>query len=482
MSLGTVIFWLLLLNYLAVPLVVCSVLLRRKEPASLAAWCLLVITVPFFGMFLYWVLGSERIPRRARRRAKRIKRLSARLLHRIQTEELVARDDFDIGLAPPLAEIERLGRRLAHMPGTAGNQVELINDTQLYFERLAELIRSAQRHLHLTYYIWNDDDTGREFRQYVIDAAQRGVECRIILDAAGAFSLKRSFLKPLTDAGVEVRFFLPQLIHRRRLTVNFRNHRKIAIADGAVGLIGSQNIGDEYRGRDPNLPVWIDTNLRLVGPSVLYLQEVFAEDWFFCAKKDLSGPQYFPPPSTDGQSIVQILPTGPDQTSGALEHVLFAAVAEARETIRIVTPYFVPDRAMRAALRHAALRGVRVELIVSQVTDVIGIIWASRSYYAELLDVGVNIYEWPLGMLHSKFMTIDDQWMMVGSANIDVRSFRLNFEATALVYDQQITQAAGEWFAARREESEQMTLEEVYGWPLRSKLALGLARLVSPVL
>lgn len=482
MTFGGVVTLLLLLNYLLVPVLIVNLLLRRKEPASLAAWGLLILIVPFLGMMVYWVFGSERIPRKARRRKRRIAKLSKRLKRQIKSDVRPIEFGADLELAPTMADVEQLGRRLANMPATGGNNVVVLHDTEAMFKRLAELIDDAQHHLHLSYYVWNEDDTGQEFRDHVIRAAQRGVECRVLLDAAGSFGVTKRFLQPLHDAGVRVHFFLPHLIKHRRMTINFRNHRKIAIADGRVALIGSQNIGDEYRGRDPELPVWIDTNLRLIGPAVSFLQEVFAEDWFYTAKEDLNGPLYFPPPRSDGRTVVQIMPTGPDQTSGALEHILFGAVSQAKRSIRIVTPYFVPDRAIRMGLRHAALRGVRVEILVSQQTDVAAIIWASRSYYAELVEVGVAIHEWPLGMLHSKFMTVDDEWAVIGSANVDVRSFRLNFELTAIVYDNEIAVSCSQWFEQRREEAQQVGLEQVYGWPLRWRLACGLARLISPVL
>lgn len=482
MALSTIWSWMLVLNYVVVPFVLGSLLLRRKEPASLAAWGLAIVFVPFMGMVFYWVLGSERIPRKARRRRKRIARLTSRLLHRIQADAAAAQEPVNLLEDGSLLDIERMGRRLAQMPATGGNQVELLNDTASFYDALTQMIRDARRHLHLEFYIWNDDQTGREFRDLLIEAAQRGVECRVLLDAAGAYKIGRRFLSPWRRAGVQVAFFLPRIFERWRFTVNFRNHRKLVVADGRTALLGSQNIGDEYRGRHPALPVWIDSNVKLSGPAVAFVQEVFAEDWFYSTRQDLSGPGYFQQATVAGTSVMQVLPTGPDQAPYALEHVLFCAVAEARRSIRIATPYFVPDRAMRMALRHAALRGVEVELIVSQRTDVMGIIWASRSFYAELLDVGVKIYEFPLGMLHSKVITIDDAWAMVGSANMDVRSFRLNFELTALVYDVEVARQGASWFAARRDESQPVRLEDVYRWPLVRRMAAGFWRLLSPVL
>jgi cardiolipin synthase len=246
--------------------------------------------------------------------------------------------------------------------------------------------------------------------------------------------------------------------------------------------MGSQNIGDEYRGRLRRLSPWYDTHLRVNGPAALFLQRTFAEDWLFATRENIGGEQYFPPPERPGRSVIQILPTGPDQNVSPLEQIVFAAVASARETIRITTPYFVPGPGLRMALIHASSRGVRVELVLPTRSDSLIMLWAARSFYAELVDAGVKIYEYDGGVLHSKIVTVDDRWCMVGSANMDVRSFRLNFEITALLYDQDVTRQLSESIARFCHRARIISARDVWHRRLHQQLIEGTARLLTPLL
>jgi len=267
----------------------------------------------------------------------------------------------------------------------------------------------------------------------------------LLLDAVGCRRIRRAFLRPLLDAGVQVAFFMPLWVFtlRKRFSLHLRNHRKIAIIDGQTAFLGSQNIGDEYRGRLRGLSPWYDTHLRVQGPAALFVQQTFAEDWYQATRERLDNLAYFPEPQRLGHSVVQVLPTGPDQPGSSLAQILFAAVSSAQDSIRIATPYFAPDVAVRMALAHACYRGVRVCLLLPTRSDSRLALWAARSFYHELLAGGVEIYEFDAGVLHSKIVTVDDRWCMVGSANMDVRSFRLNFEATALIYDPAVAGGLG---------------------------------------
>ncbi len=477
-------FWAaaLIANYLVALFVVVSVLRRRGEPAAMLAWIFAVITLPFLGSTLYAILGSNRIRRKASRRRRRVAHMLAEFSRR--AEQAVRAEGSAPGqeLPPELARVEQMGRRVAQMPATGGNEVEVYEEAEATFAALEEAIRSARRHVNLLYYIWQPDETGRHFRDLLAERARRGLACRVLLDSVGCLALRRSFTRPMVEAGVRVAFFLPLYPFGRRWTLHMRNHRKIAVIDGQVGFVGSQNIGDEYRGRFRRLSPWYDSHMRVSGPAALFLQQTFAEDWFFATREDLDREEFFPRPQPAGRSVVQILPTGPDQDISALGQLLFAAISAAQRSIRIATPYFVPDPALQMALIHAAYRGVRVEIVLPTRTDATFVLWAARSFYAELLEAGVEIYEFEEGVLHSKIITVDERWCMLGSANMDVRSFRLNFEITALVYDQTIAgrlAASIDRCAAR---SRRITRRDVWGRKLHQQLIEGAARLFAPLL
>ncbi len=425
-------------NYVLVLITLGFVLLqRRREPAAMLAWILALLLLPGLGLVLYWLLDSARLRRKSSRRRRRVAHLLARFQDWAERQGLGGAEAAPADLPPDLTPIAQIGQRLAGVPVTAGNEVTILEEANETYAALEAAIRSARHHVHLEYYIWRADETGRHFADLLIERARAGVECRLLLDAVGSWTLRPAFLRPLRQAGVRVAFFLPlwPLTAGRRLSVHLRNHRKIAVVDGQVAFTGSQNIGDEYRGRRKALSPWFDTHLRVHGPAAAFLQETFAEDWFLATRESLDREAYFPVPDRRGTSLVQIVPSGPDHSVSVLAQVVFAAFAAARQSIRMATPYFVPDPTVRMALASACFRGVKVRIVVPSRSDSRLVLWAGRSYYPELLEHGVEIYEYDGGVLHSKLVTVDERWAMLGSANMDVRSFRLNFEITALLYD-----------------------------------------------
>jgi cardiolipin synthase len=435
-------FWLLVLaaNYLLALIAVATVLRRRSEPTAMVAWIFAILTVPGLGMLLYWLLGSRRLHRKIGRRRRRVAHLLAGLKHWAEQQSRSATEAPEVGLPADLAGIAKLGRRLADMPAIGGNEVALLEEANATHAALDEALRAARHHIHMEYYIWQPDETGHHFRDLVIERARAGVECRLLLDAVGCRRVGRGFLRPLLDAGVRVAFFMPiySFPLRKRWSVHLRNHRKIVVVDGQVALMGSQNIGDEYRGRLARLSPWYDTHMRLSGPAALFLQQTFAEDWYLAMREPLDSEHYFRPPQRPGSSLVQILSSGPDQSVSTLAQIVFAAVSSSRSSIRISTPYFVPDLPVRLALLHACYRGVQVKLVLPTRSDSQLALWAARSFYPELIDAGVEIHEYDGGVLHSKLVTVDDRWCLLGSANMDARSFRLNFEVTAVIYDPRV--------------------------------------------
>jgi cardiolipin synthase len=360
--------------------------------------------------------------------------------------------------------------------------VTLYYDSEQTFLALQLAIESAESHVHMEYFIFQPDETGRAVRDLLIAKCRKGVPCRLLLDYVGCFWWPREFLRSLIDGGIEVVFFMPAVpwwIGRR---MNFRNHRKIVVVDGRIGFTGSQNIGDEYLGRLKKFGAWRDTHMRLIGPAVQQLQEVFVEDWHFATGTDLVGDECFPAVDPAGEQVVQIIPTGPGGHGRAMHHLLYAAIAAAEYSVCIATPYFVPDLPMLVAIQSAAYRGVRVQMLIPAKSNHWLVLWAGRSFYSEMCDAGVEIYEHRETMLHSKVVVIDKSWAMVGSANMDQRSFRLNFEVTAILFDEAPARDLYRDFAALRDGSQRTDPRRWRDASFRESILLGTARLASPLL
>lgn len=359
--------------------------------------------------------------------------------------ELRASLDDDLGGAVVSTETSQIGRsQLALLnadqgvfPATRDNAVEVLLSGDEAYDAFERAVRDARHHIHFEFYIWRADETGRRFRDLLMEKARAGVEVRVLYDGIGGSEVHGEFMRPLVEAGGRAAPFLPVNIFERRLRVNFRNHRKIIVVDGQVGFTGGVNIGDEYR-------EWEDTAVRLEGPVVYQLQEVFAEDWYFATGENLATNLYFPPafgPSAceapPGSATARVIASGPDLKRQIMHQVFFMAISLARTRIWLVTPYFIPEQSIIAALTTAALRGVDVQLIVpgDGASDVSIARWAGQAFYEELLESGVKIHEYKGKVLHAKVLLVDDVWSFVGSANLDIRSFRLNFEINCLVSD-----------------------------------------------
>ncbi|MCA9017048.1 MAG: cardiolipin synthase, partial [Planctomycetaceae bacterium] len=392
--------------------------------------------------------------------------------------QLLSRENY----LPLNQNLMRLAQNISHTVPTIGNQIELLNDTNRTLGLIKQAIMNAEHSLHLEYYIWQPDRSGTMVRDMLIEKAKAGVEVRFLYDGFGSLNLRNHFFRPMLEAGIQVAPFLPGASFRERWSFNLRNHRKIVIVDGKTAFTGGMNIGDEYLGQDAELGFWRDTHLKIEGPETLQLQQVFAEDWFFATGEALTQPQYYPAPPTIGSITAQTLSSGPEKNADVFLTLFFAAINEARESILLATSYFVPPESLTTALESAARRGVRVKLLVAGKSANPTTVYAGRSYYDSLLDAGVEIFEYTKGIIHSKSITIDGCWSLVGTPNFDFRSLILNFEVGLAVYDRK--------FAARLKESIENDLLGAVkitedDWDKRSKLIIlrqNLCRLFAPVM
>jgi cardiolipin synthase A/B len=470
------------LNYLAVILAIENILRNRREPRGMLAWILALILLPFVGLFLYMLIGPVPIQRKMRRRILRRKIIAPSLaeqkaiLSKSHDARVLAKfDDSTRGLM-------RLATALSDAIVTSGNSMLVHHDAERAFLNHSLGIESAEHHIHMEYYIFAADETGTAMRDLLVKKAKQGVEVRLLLDAVGCWKLSRRFVREMQGHGIEVAFFLPWGLTNRRLQLNCRNHRKLTVIDGKRGFTGSKNIADEYLGRVKKFGKWRDTYVEMQGPCVTQLQVVFAEDWHFATKTKLISPKYFPPPEVSGDKVVQVVQSGPDGRGDVMHQLLNSAVSDAAKSISIVTPYFVPDRAMMLALTSAAYQGVHVRLLLPSKSDSFLVLWAGRTFYADLIDAGVEIYEYDDCMIHSKVVIVDQRWSMVGSANMDVRSFQLNFELTNIIYDEDVSRELqvdfdGLCLKARRIDNQALT-----SWTYPETLAMGFARLATPIL
>jgi cardiolipin synthase len=404
------------------------VLLTKKEPTSAVAWCLAVLLMPLVGALLFWFFGYNRVHRQVRR--KRAHLAQYRESHPPRRREA----DRETASDPAAPEIAQQALRAHAYPASAGNAVVLYHDTSDAYHALFDAVREAMHHVHLEFFSIHGDESGTRLLDLLAEKARAGVQVRLLLDAVGSLYLRRRAVRNLLEAGGKKAIFFPLNRLRSLVQVNMRNHRKIVVVDGRIGFTGGMNIGDSYLGKDPYFGYWRDTFLRIDGPAVAGLQRTFAEDWDFTTEEALTGAAYFPDLPPAGDAVVQVATGGPDQSVNCIREIYFMGMVSARQRLWIASPYFVPDQGLLDALRLACYRGADVRLLTIHRPDHYLAFYAGRYYFTELLEMGIRVYLYRKGMMHSKFMLVDGSWGLVGSANLDIRSLRLDFEAGVILH------------------------------------------------
>jgi cardiolipin synthase len=471
-------FWnLYALSEWVICLVMLVVVTRRRQPSSAMAWLLVIFFLPWVGLVLYLLIGEQHLPRRRTKRHARFLRELKALGWRSEDRPSVVHPE----LGPDAMAAVTLAEQLGSMPILGGNDVELMTRTEDVIDRLIADVDAAAHHVHLLFYIYADDETGRRVAEALAQAVERGVKCRVLVDSVGSARMLKRLAPKMLAQGIELHESLPVGILRRRAArIDMRNHRKLAVIDGRIAYTGSQNIVNADYGHK-NL-AWHDMMARLTGPAVLELQAVFVSDWSFDTGQTLDGDDVFPDPPVAGNIPVQTLPSGPSYPTENYQRMVVAALHAAREHVIITTPYFVPDEPFMQALQVAVLRGVKVELIVPRRTDRWLVGAASRAYYTELLEAGVKLHLYHQGLLHSKTMSIDHALAFLGTANFDIRSFALNFEVNLLLYDADVTERLRTEQRRYIGDSVQMTREQWAKRPAIQKVFENIAKLLSPLL
>lgn len=422
------------LHVLIVFLVIPTVLLTKKDSTAALAWCLAVILLPFFGTLLFWEFGYNYLYRVSRRKRQHAAAFESHHPPRTGKARRGTKATESIATASIQNDLALSAARANAFPLAGGNRVALYHQTQAAFDALLAAIGQARHHIHAEFFILRGDATGQRFLDALAERARAGVEVRLLYDAWGSFWLKAQLLDPLKQAGAHIHAFLPLSPVRSMFHFNLRNHRKIAVIDGVTGFTGGMNIGDEYLGRNKYFGYWRDSFARIDGPGVAGLQRVFCEDWDFSGKGAINGEAYFPEVGPQGDDWIQIAEGGPDQEINCIREVYLMAINSAQHRLWMASPYFIPDQGLTDALRLARYRGVDVRLLSILRPDHYLSYYAGRYYFTELLNMGVQVYQYRRGMMHSKLMLVDDTWAMLGSANLDYRSLRLNFEVGCMLY------------------------------------------------
>jgi cardiolipin synthase len=428
------------------------------------------------------MIGSEQVKRR---------RMNRRLTFRDKARWSSARADADkswkaLSRKKPL-EVE------AHtfldslsvitlLPGSTATDLRILRKARPYYDSLCTDIRNATQSIEFQSYIWRDDEVGSEFLALLIDAVKRGVAVRVLIDELGSIWLRESYFRPLIEAGGQFSWCHTLSPLRNRFSFNLRNHRKLQIIDGKTAYVGGMNFGREYLGLKPSYGDWADVQIRMEGGVVEILHQIFAEDWFFATGKD-DLPQASKPASvSEASSFVQVLRGGPDEEDQPMLRSSLALVSQAKRRLWIATGYFVPGETMLTALQVAAARGVDVRLLVSLKSEHPLLVKAGRSYYDSLLRQGIRIFEYHMGIEHSKYAVIDDDWASVGSCNFDERSMRLNFELSLLALDRDTNHHLADIFQQTIDEAHEIDSKVFARRPYLEKLVEAALRPLSPVL
>jgi cardiolipin synthase len=468
--------WIFFVSEWALRLAMVVVVPFRRTPAAAKGWLMLIFFEPWIGLAAYLLIGRVRLSRWQRERLARLPEAMAKVRDRLAQDPNV----FHPEVGPGLDQAVTLAEALGQCPILGGNSVELLVDYEGTFARLAADIDQARDHVHLQFYIFADDRATAPILDALGRAAARGVRCRVLADAIGSRTGLRTLRPKLAAAEVAIHAMLPiNFLPWKKSRLDLRNHRKIAVIDGRIGYTGSQNM--ICADTKENLR-YEELMVRVTGPLVLELQYVFAADWFLESNEVLDGEAEFPSPELAGPVAAQALPSGPSFPIQNNQRIFVAGVYGARRRIVMTTPYFVPDEPLLQAMQTAALRGVEVHLVVSEKGDHPIVALAQESYYEELLEAGVRIHIYRESFLHAKQLCIDDTVAVIGTSNLDIRSFALNAELMLMIYDSGVAAQLDREYERYFANSRLTNLAEWRTRPFPRKVAQNLSRLLSPLL
>ena len=485
----------LTISYIASAVIATIIILENRDPARTVTWLLIFLLLPGIGLLIYIIFGRN-IRKikifKTQKLANDIK--EAKIFENLEEiRELVNLEQYSIKNKTieneeledyPKKRVISLLLNTGIFPFTTNNNVDVYVDGIQKFDNLIKDIKSAKHHIHLEYFIIKDSEIGRKIKDLLIEKSKQGVKIRILYDDVGCwrFWFNRKFFNEMKSHGIDIMPFLPAKFPIIGSKLNYRNHRKIVVIDGEIGYTGGINIGDEYIGKNKKFGYWRDTHIRLKGSSVYMLQMIFLIDWYYTTKEVILNKKYFPKMDYCGDSMVQVVASGPDSDWEAIHYAYFTAICEAKKSIYIETPYFIPDESILRALKSASLSGIDVRIIFPKIADHKMVNNASYSYFEDILKSGGKVYLYNKGFIHSKIVIIDDKIASSGSANMDLRSFMLNFEINAFIYDKDIIKVMTKDFFDDINQSEEINHEKFKNRSIIKKTRESIARLFSPIL
>jgi cardiolipin synthase len=469
---------------IAIAVTVCHVLgffnavhaiMHVRSPQGVIAWVATLIIIPELAIPFYWVFGRYRFAGYVNARRSGDSEIS-----HIAQDALARLAPYAGEPDTAREEIRRLNKRLVGIPCTRANHVELLVDGAVAFEAIFAAMDEAKSYVLVQFFIVHADRVGQAFRDRMVACARRGVRVHFLFDSLGSRKLPRAYVRDLRANGIEAHGFASSRGPRTRLQINFRNHRKAVIVDGRVAFIGGMNLGDEYLGRDSRFGPWRDTLVRLTGPAVQAIQLAYLEDWYWQAR---SAPElrWEPEPVMADNQLVSVIPSGPADELETCHLFFLRAINAARERLWITSPYFVPDHAIVTALQLAALRGVDVRIMLPEKADHLLVFLSSHSYLADMHKVGAKMYRYTPGFMHQKVTLIDRSAVVLGTANMDSRSFYLNFELTLLILDPDFAAATERMLERDFARCRQVTEDELARKPWWYRAAVRFARVASPL-
>ncbi|MGN7356521.1 cardiolipin synthase [Paenibacillus sp. SAF-054] len=475
--LGLIIF----LNFIFALVVVFK---ERRDAGATWAWLLVLSFIPIAGFMLYLLFAQN---------FRHIRLFHWGDLKKIGVEEILLEQveqirsgtyDFHNKSASKNRDLIFMHLNNNHSMFTEENSVDIITDGQEKFDKLFKDIDAAKDYIHVQYYIIQNDTLGKKLIGILTQKAREGVKVRVLYDQLGSKKLTKKFFRDFRAAGGLAEAFFPSRLRLINLRLNYRNHRKLVIIDGEIGYVGGFNVGDEYLGLNSKFGYWRDTHLRINGSAVYAMQIRFILDWNQASHHHsiTYTPNLFPRVGPAGEIGMQIVTSGPDSEFEHIKNGYIKMISSAKKSIYIQTPYFIPDASLLDALRIAALSGVEVKIMIPDKPDHIFVYWATYSYIGELLKTGATVYLYNNGFIHAKTIVIDEEISSVGTANIDYRSFKLNFEVNAFLYDDRISQRLTEVFDNDLRVSRQLTMQEYLERPRWIRIKESVARLLSPIL
>ncbi|MFD0826241.1 cardiolipin synthase [Neobacillus sp. M.A.Huq-85] len=408
------------------------IFLENRHPTQTITWLVVLGGFPLVGFIFYLLFG------RNYRKEKMFRKkyfLDKQAFLNVEGEsDPRSREKLSL-MREHQGKLFRLAQKLGNSPISFDTSTKILTNGEETFQHILEELRRAKHHIHLEYYIVRNDALGQEIKEILVEKAMQGVKVRFLFDAVGSWQLSKKYIADLKNAGIETVSFGPVKLPFLNNKFNFRNHRKIIVIDGTIGFVGGLNIGDEYLGRVKSIGFWRDTHLMVKGEAVRTLQLIFLQDWYYMTNHSFLTAEYLSP-QLDNKSHggVQLIAGGPDNEWSVIKNIFFSMIASAEKSVWIASPYFIPDEDIFSAIKVAALGGIDVRLLVPNRPDKRIVFHASRSYFPELLEAGVKVYEYERGFMHSKIIIVDEELASIGTANMDMRSFHLNFEVNAFLF------------------------------------------------